>query len=61
MKNFSFIIPIQFINQTITFLNENDYQINENESDFSLGFFTLILNENEIPSIQDFIQEIQYH
>ena len=61
MKNFSFIIPIQFINQTISFLNENDYQINENESDFSLGFFTLILNENEIPSIQDFIQEIQYH
>ena len=58
---FSFIIPNKFINQTITFLNENDYQINENESDFSLGFFTIIINENEIPFIKDFIQEIQYY
>jgi hypothetical protein len=56
---FSFIIPIQFIPQTLSFLNENDCQINQNESDFSLGFFTLNIPQNEIPSIQDFIQEIQ--
>ena len=54
MSKFSFILPIQFIPQTLSFLNENDYQINQNESDI-----TLIIPQNEIFSIQDFIQEIQ--
>jgi hypothetical protein len=59
MSKFSFILPIQFIPQTLSFLNENDYQINQNESDITLGYITLNIPQNEIFSIQDFIQEIQ--
>ncbi|NDC25621.1 MAG: hypothetical protein EBZ49_16040 [Proteobacteria bacterium] len=59
MSKFSFILPIKFIPQILSFLNENDYQINQNESDIPLGYITLNISKNEIPSIQDFIQEIQ--
>lgn len=59
MTTFSFILPLNLISQTLSFLNENDYQINENESDITLGYITLNISQSEIPSIQDFIQEIQ--
>ena len=57
--NHSFVIPLEFIPQTLSFLNENDYQICQHQSDIPLGFFTLNILQNEIPSIQDFVQEIQ--
>ena len=57
--NLSFVIPLEFISQTLSFLNENGYQIDQNESDISLGYITLNILQNEIPSIRDFLQEIQ--
>lgn len=59
MNTFSFIISLQFLQQTLSFLNENDFQINENESDITLGYITLNIPQDEIPLIQDFLQEIQ--
>ena len=57
--NFSFVLPIKLIPQTLSFLNDNDYHINQNESDITLGYITLDIPQNEIPEIQDFIQEIR--
>ena len=57
--NHSFVIPLEFLPQTLSFLNENDYQIDKDQSDLSLGFFALNIPQNEIPSIIDFVQEIK--
>ena len=57
---FSFVIPLQYFTQTLSFIHKNQYLINENESDFNLGYITLNIPQSEIPSIRDFLQEVPY-
>ena len=50
-SQFSFVVLSDYINQTITDLYTYGLNINKNESDLSLGYFTI---EGENESIKDF-------
>ena len=50
-SKFSFVVLSDYINQTITDLYTYGLIINKNETDFSLGYFTI---EGENESIKNF-------
>ena len=41
MDKFSFVVGLQYVNDTIEDLYEQGLQIIEDESDFALGYFTV--------------------
>jgi len=59
-SKFSFVILLQYINLTLEDLNTFGLQLIENESDLTIGYFTVQGETESIQSFQRFINGTEF-
>jgi hypothetical protein len=60
MSKFSFVVLLDYINETIEDLETLGLQIIENESDISLGYFTVQGETESINDMKNFLNGFNY-
>ena len=60
MSKFSFVVLLDYINETIEDLETLGLQIIENESDISLGYFTVQGETESINDMENFLNGFNY-